>query len=96
MPIETYPFGDTPVSGQTAVAVTNTAVAVSAFEGGHDLTVTALAANAAPVYLGPSTVTTGTGLQLAAGQSVKLPARCLPNLWVNGTAGDKVSWLLVR
>lgn len=80
-------------SGQKLVAVTNTAVALSAAAAVVGVIISGLAANAGNVYVGPSGVTTGTGFELQPGQATSIAIDDVAKVFVNGTAGDGVSWL---
>lgn len=84
-------------SGVTLVVVTGTAVALRAATTIKQVMVKARASNAGTVYLGKSgvtndeTATTG-GLQLSPGDMVSFPETDLAHIFVNGTAGDGVSY----
>ena len=81
-------------TGQTSVAVTNTAVQLAANALGLGMvTIYANAANAAAVAIGGSTVTTANGLILAAGKAAIIAVDNTNRLYVNGTAGDGISWI---
>jgi hypothetical protein len=86
------------VSGQAKIAITNTAVQLPANVLFNGLTVKSKAGNnAAGVLIGSAGVTnatdgTGAGYLLAPGESVSLN---IPNsnlVFINGTAGDVVSF----
>lgn len=84
------------VSQQVKIAATGTAVELAssgALENG--ITITASSANAATIFVGPSTVNntgggTGNGYPLAPGASLSLAVSNANIVWVNGTVGDWV------
>jgi hypothetical protein len=81
-------------NGQTNVAVTNTAVQLAS----HGLTlgmvtIYADSANSADVVIGGSGVTSSTGLILSAGKALVVAVNNTNLLFVNGTAGDGISWI---
>jgi len=83
--------------GVKLVAVTGTAVAIKASTAVKQVMVKARTANAGTIYLGSSTVTAnetaGTGgLQLSPGDMVAFPVPNLAGVYINGTAGDGVSF----
>lgn len=81
-------------NGQTNIAVTNTAVQLASNVLGLGMvTIYADATNAANVVIGASGVTTGTGLILGAGKAAVVAASNTNLLYVNGTAGDGISWI---
>lgn len=86
-----------PLNGQAKIAVTGTAVQL----GGNALTngviLTAYSGNAAPIVVGASGVAntidgTGTGYILEQGASAPWAVDNTNRLFINGTAGDIVSW----
>ena len=84
-------------SGVTLVAVTGTRLALRAATVVKVVIVKARAANAGKVYLGSSTVTndetaTTGGLQLEVGDMVAFTETDLSHIFLNGTAGDGVSY----
>lgn len=89
-----------PVVGQVVIAVTGTAVALSAASvplPGGSVFLTALSTNTAVVTVGGSGVTntvdgSGNGLILGAGGNAVVFADDLNKVCVNGTAGDIVSY----
>lgn len=88
------------LAGQAAklVALTGTAVPlVAGLTLCKMVMVEARATNSTTVYLGSSTVTadeTATGgLQLAPGAIIAFPVNDLHTVYVNGTAGDGVSFM---
>lgn len=91
---------DSPRTNQAVIAITGTAVRLSAASvplPGGSVFLTAAPANAAVMTAGGSDVTnaidgTGNGLLLAAGGNGIVFAADLNTVWVNGTAGDVVSW----
>lgn len=90
-----------PRCGQVTVSGTAQALSSSAVPT-EEYVVKAKSTNVGPVYLGPSTVTTANGHFLEAGESIGLVVdissgqpkfEVRPHeLYVVGTAGDKVSW----
>ena len=64
-----------------------------------EMTVKAMVANAASVYIGShadvggTTVTTGNGFELRAGQQVTVTVGSPSELYIIGTSGDDVSWI---
>lgn len=83
--------------GIKLVAVTGTAVAIRATTVAKQVIVKARAANAGTIYLGTATVTNdetaGTGgLQLSPGDMVAFPLADLALIFINGIAGDGVSF----
>lgn len=96
----TTPLVTSPLVGQSKIAVTGTAVQLN---GGtsqtlsNGLIITAYSTNAAPISVGTSSVNntaggTGNGYLLAAGASVSFAIANTNDIWINGTAGDFVSW----
>jgi len=85
-------------TGHKDVAVTGTAVALRSSTACTSVTVKADTANAATIYVGISTVTNdetaGTGgLQLEPGESIAIDVANLATVFINGTAGDGVSYM---
>ena len=84
-------------SGVTVLATTGTAVAIRAATPSGKAVIKARRANAGTVYLGTSTVTddedpdTG-GLQLDPGDFIVVSGTNLGDLWIDGAAGDGVSY----
>lgn len=87
--------------------VTGSAVALPAlgpvnpFAGsvpGEEITIilSALKANAAPVYYGPAGVTSATGAELPAGAAVTLKLNNLDQIFIVGSGTDKVSWAVMN
>ena len=64
-----------------------------------EMTVKAMVANAASVYIGShanvsgTTVTTAIGFELRAGQQVTVTVGSPHELYIIGTSGDDVSWI---
>lgn len=89
-------------TGNKAIATTGTAVQLStgvsgAVNGGI---ITAAAANSGIIYIGGIGVTNtagvaGNGYPLAAGASMSIPQSDLSGVYINGTAGDYVSFIAV-
>lgn len=85
-------------SGAKVVAVTGTAVAIRATAACQQVAVKARKANRGIVYVGPAGVTndeaaTTGGLQLSPGDMIAFPVPNVANVFINGTAGDGVSFL---
>lgn len=80
-------------TGQTLVAVTNTAVAISGSQAVSGIIVQALSGNAGNVVVGPSGITTSTGFELQPGQATSVAIDNLNKLFVNGTAGDGITYI---
>jgi len=57
-----------------------------------EVVLTALKANTAALYVGGEGVTSGSGLEIAPGNSVTLHVGHVGMLWAVGTAGDKLSF----
>jgi len=88
------------ISDQVAVAVTGTAVQFHANQpvAGGCVVVAAPAGNSAEVTLGGATVNntvdgTGNGYVLEAGKATVVTVANLNTLYVNGTAGDFISYV---
>lgn len=87
------------VTGQVKVATTGTAVQIStANDLQNGAVVKALAGNAASVVVGASGVNntvdgTGNGFILPAGDSISVPVNDLSLVYINGTAGDGVTFI---
>lgn len=85
------------VVGQAKIAVTATAVQLTAGALTNGVIITANPANTKPISIGPSTVNnttdgTGNGYILQPGASVSFSVSDVSVLYINGTAGDIVSW----
>lgn len=83
--------------GVKLVAVTGTRVAIAASTVAKQVVVKARATNAGTIYLGSVTVTNdetaGTGgLQLSPGDMIAFPVADLATVYINGTAGDGVTF----
>lgn len=89
------PLATGPASGQTSVVATGTAVQLANLAATKTgVLVAARKANTAPVYIGPSTVTAANGLELSAGgPPVLISVDNASRLYVNGAAGDGVTYL---
>lgn len=75
----------TTIAGATAQALTASAI------GAEEATIIADSANADPVYLGDSTVTALTGVELVPTASYNtVKSLSLNSLYIIGTASDKV------
>lgn len=86
----TYPkIGGT---GAEKTAPTASAEAVGTIKDAYDgIVVQSLSTNTASVYIGDSTVTTGTGLELEPGDGVNLPVQDSAQIYcISGTAGQKL------
>lgn len=87
-------FFTTITSGQQAV--TATAVALPS-KSAHNVCVKGLVGNQINVYVGPSTVTTSNGMELAPGDTVCLPLANPSAVYViASTTGASVSWIAVN
>jgi len=85
-------------NGVTKVSVTGTAVVLHAAQACQVAMVKARKANVGTVYVGTSSVTNdetaGTGgLQLSPGDVITFSETDLSHLYINGAAGDGVSYL---
>jgi hypothetical protein len=81
-------------SGQQAVTATAAALPSSTT---RSVCVKAVVANSINVYLGPSTVTTSTGMELAPGDVICLPLANPSAIYViASTTGASVSWIAVN
>lgn len=92
--------GDFALAGQgvTLVAVGGTAIALHAATTIQQVMLRARVTNSGIVYVGSSTVTNnetaGTGgLQLSPGDYIVFPESDLAHIFVNGAAGDGVSYM---
>jgi len=91
---------NSPRTGQAVIAVTGTAVRLSVASvilPGGSVFLTALTDNAAAMTAGGSTVTntidgTGNGIIIGPGSNVVVFTDDLNTVYVNGTAGDVISW----
>jgi hypothetical protein len=86
-----------PLNGQAKIAVTGTAVRLGASTLLNGVVVTAKSTNVAPIVVGTSSVTnvtdgTGPGYILEAGSSASWAITNSNELYINGTAGDIISW----
>ena len=97
-------YGSTPpdaiIAGQAKIAVTNTSVQLPANILLRGVTVYAkFGNNDTGIFIGPtSAVTTtytgaGNGFPLLAGQSIFIATNNTSDIWINGTAGDIVSFI---
>lgn len=87
----------TPKNGQAKIAVTATAVQLGSNTLLNGVIISAKSTNTASITIGGSGVTntvdgTGNGLILAAGASMSWAVSNTNALWINGTAGDIVSY----
>lgn len=85
------------LAGQAAIAVTGTAVALPVNTLVNGVTVKADRGNTDPISIGPTAVNntvggTGTGFMLYPGDSLNIGISTLSNVFINGTAGDYISW----
>lgn len=86
-----------PLNGQTKIAVTGTAVNLPANALKNGVIISAKSSNTAPISIGGSSVNntingTGNGYILEAGVSVSFAVDDTSRLWINGTAGDIISF----
>lgn len=81
--------GSTTLSGSAQLVDASTA----AIENIKSVSVRASTANTAKCFLGPAGVTTGTGYELSAGESIAVDINSTLPLFVIGTAADKVTWI---
>lgn len=91
------PLVTTPLVGQAKIATTGTAVQLSTQTLSNGVIISANGANATPISIGGSGVNntvggTGNGYLLAAGASISFAMANVNDLYINGTAGDYVSW----
>jgi len=86
------------LTGQTSIAVTNTAVQMSTNTSQlkNGVIVQALSGNSDSIYIGASGVTTSTGFELQAGQATSLATDKLSNIYVNGTSGDGICYIAIK
>lgn len=86
-----------PKNGQAKIASTGTAVQLGSNTLTNGVIITALSTNTASITVGGSSVTnttngTGNGYILEAGASASWAVSNTNQLWINGTAGDIVSF----
>lgn len=91
------PLSATPTVGQTALSATGTAVVLGSSALINGVIITANASNVSLITLGTSSVTNttnglGNGYVLQAGGSISFAVANLSSIWVNGSAGDWVSY----
>lgn len=80
-------------SGQQATTTSAVALPSAAFTSGP-VTLKAPSVNAAPIEIGPSGVTVGSGFVLEPGDSVTLPLTNLNQLYLIGdNTSDKITWV---
>jgi hypothetical protein len=98
--LTTNPLVTTPLVGQSTVAITGTAVQLN---GGtsqaltNGIIITAASGNSGPISVGSSGVNhtqdgTGNGYLLAASASISFAVTDTNDVYINGSAGDYVSW----
>lgn len=86
--------------GQTSTSTADTAVQLNggnslSIPDGATLRIKALGGNGNALYVGDSNVTTGSGYELAGGESLRIKADDVSDFWiVDGTGGVSVSWLV--
>lgn len=82
-------------SGQTSVTTAGTAVALASTQAlVSGVTIKALAANTGIIYVGPSTVDSATGFELAVGEQIFLEIANLSSVYIDAAVnGDGVSWV---
>lgn len=95
--LKANPLVTSPLVGQAKIAVTGTAVQLASHSLTNGVIITAKSTNAAPITIGISTVTntvdgTGSGYILEAGAAVSFAVSNTNDLYINGTAGDIVSF----
>ena len=91
------PLSATPIVGQSLLSVTGTATVLGSGPLINGVIITANASNASFITLGTSSVTnttngSGNGYVLQAGGSISFAVANLSSIWVNGSAGDWVSY----
>lgn len=79
--------------GQVAMTGAAVAVASEVIEACSAMTIRAHSANVGKAYVGLAGVTTATGYELAAGEAVSMDLLDASDLYVIGTAADRVSFL---
>ena len=87
-----------PFTGQVKIAVTSTAVVLGSHTFSNGVIVKASSQNTASILIGPSGVTTtndgtGNGYPLVPGEAISIAAANLSQIFINGTAGDFVSFI---
>jgi hypothetical protein len=91
------PLPATIFSGQVKIAVTGTAVQFGSNAVSNGVAITANSGNAASIYIGPTGVAntgggTGNGYTLVPGQSTAYACSNTNDIYINGTAGDWISF----
>ena len=82
-------------NGSKTVA-TGTATAIATTQAIHSVTVKALSTNTVAVYVGGTGVTTSTGFELLAGESISLDIDNLADVFVISTvASQEIRWIAV-
>jgi len=87
------------VTGQVNLSGSAEAIGASFDLVASEMTVKAMVANAASVYIGSHSavggtdVTTAIGFELRAGQQVTVTVGSPHELYIIGTSGDDVSWI---
>ncbi len=86
-----------PVVGQAKIAITGTAVQLTAGALQNGVIISDKSGNTASIEIGTSSVNntvdgTGNGLILAAGASISFAVDNVNRLYINGIIGDIVSW----
>jgi hypothetical protein len=80
--------------GQTNVAATATVLGASGDLVASEVTIKAMSGNVNSLWLGDSSVATGTGFELKAGQQITVTAGSPSDLYLIATsANDDVSWI---
>ena len=79
-----------PAAGSQPSRLTNGSIVAS-----RSVVIVAPSGNAGTVYIGPSGVTTSTGLPLAAGDNISLDGGGLEDIYVRGTEADTLRWMAV-
>ena len=80
--------------GQTNITDSATVIGASGDLVASEMTVKAMVANSGSVWLGDSSVATGTGFELKAGQQVTVTVGSPSDLYaIASSSGDDVSWI---
>ena len=81
-------------TGKTSVTTAGTRVVLASSQRVYSVTVKALAANTGTIYVGGSTVSSTTGFQLAASESVSMDIGNLATVYLDASvSGEGVSYL---
>lgn len=83
-------------TGKTTVSSAGTEVVLASSQAVYSVTVKALASNTGLIYVGGAGVSSTTGFQLSARDSVSLDITDLSTVWVDcAVNGEGVTWLAV-